>query len=109
MLDNQSDINGEEPVSSRPTLYASHDNNRHNRLAAGLKLPGGSVITAPSSAQQGHVPDVRGLGIREAVVTLEKAGYNVEFSGIGYVASQQPSGGAPAPAGSKVTITLKQD
>ncbi|MDE6703992.1 MAG: transpeptidase family protein [Muribaculaceae bacterium] len=109
MLDNKSDINGEEPVSSRPTLYASHDNNRHNRLAAGLKLPGGSVITAPSSAQQGHVPDVRGLGIREAVVTLEKAGYNVEFSGIGYVASQQPAGGTRAPAGSKVTITLKQD
>ena len=109
MLDNKSDISEENPVDSRPTLYASNDDRRHNRLAAGLKLPGGSVITAPAAAAQGHVPDVRGLGIREAVVTLEKAGYNVDFTGVGYVASQQPSGGTRAPSGSKVSITLKQD
>lgn len=110
MLDNTSDIKDDAvALDTRPTLYASNDNNRHNRLAAGLRLPAGTVISAPATSEPGHIPDVRGLGIREAVVTLERAGYNVEFSGIGYVIAQQPAGGSRAPQGSQVTITLKQD
>lgn len=109
MLDNKSDIKDEPTVESRPTLYASNDNNRHNRLASGLHLPAGMVISAPHNTAEGTIPDVRGLGIREAVVTLEKAGYNVDFSGVGYVVAQQPSPGFKARPGAKVSITLKQD
>ncbi len=109
MLDNKSDLNDEEPTDSRPTLYASNDGNRHNILGSGLHMPGGTVITAPQPSDPGLVPDVRGLGIREAVVTLEKAGFNVKFSGIGYVETQSPAPRSRAPRGSKVTITLKQD
>lgn len=109
MLDNKSDLNADPQIDSRPTLYASNDSKRHNRLASGLHLPGSTVITAPSASSPGLVPDVRGLGIREAVVTLERAGFNVDFSGIGYVVSQQPPAGSRVKAGSKVSITLKQD
>ena len=109
MLDNCADIRKEEPVESRPTLYASNDKKRHNTLAAGLHLPTSTIISAPSPSDPGLVPDVRGLGIREAVVTLEKAGFNVNFTGTGYVASQSPAPRNRLPKGSKVSITLKQD
>lgn len=109
MLDNSSDLNDEPAIESRPTLYASNDKKRHNTLATGLHLPGGSVITAPASTDPGLVPDVRGLGIREAVVTLEKAGYNVAFSGAGYVVAQNPLPRSRIARGSKVSITLNQD
>ncbi|MDE7457684.1 MAG: transpeptidase family protein [Muribaculaceae bacterium] len=109
MLDNCADIRKEEPVESRPTLYASNDKKRHNTLAAGLHLPTSTIISAPSPSDPGLVPDVRGLGIREAVVTLEKAGFNVNFTGTGYVATQSPAPRNRLPKGSKVSITLKQD
>ena len=109
MLDNCSKLEDEPEVESRPTLYASNDENRHNRLASGRHMPSGTVITAPGQTDPGLVPDVRGLGIREAVVTLEKAGYNVSFSGIGYVETQTPAPRSRIARGSKVKITLKQD
>lgn len=109
MLDNCADITSEEIVESRPTLYASNDSKRHNTLASGLHLPASTIISAPSSTDPGLVPDVRGLGIREAVVTLEKAGFNVDFAGLGYVAAQSPAPRSRRPKGSKVSITLKQD
>ncbi len=109
MLGNSARLEEEEPVDSRPTLYASNDAKRHQRLANGLKMPAGTVINAPAPTDAGLVPDVRGLGIREAAVTIEKAGYNVDFHGIGYVVEQSPAPGSRAARGSKVSITLKQD
>lgn len=109
MLDNSSSLLEDQTVESRPTLYASNDHGRHNRLASGLHMPAGTVITAPAATDPGLIPDVRGLGIREAVVTLEKAGYNVDFSGIGYVVDQIPAPRTRAPKGTQVTINLKQE
>lgn len=109
MLDNSSDFRAEQPVESKPTLYASNNSNRHKQLASGLQMPKGTVISAPAKTSDGYVPDVRGLGIREAVVTLEKAGYNVKFNGLGYVEAQNPPHGVKANKGSTVAITLKQN
>ena len=39
---------------------------------------------------EGTVPSVLGLGLREAVVALEKEGYDVKFHGTGYVRQQIP-------------------
>ncbi len=72
-------------------------------------MPGGTVFTPPRQVEAGTVPDVRGLGIREATVTIEKAGYNVKFEGLGYVASQSPEPGTRAAAGTKVSVILRQD
>lgn len=41
----------------------------------------------------GLVPNVKGLGLREAVALLEKADYEVSFEGHGVVASQTPAAG----------------
>lgn len=110
MLDNRSELVPDENEGDKtPTLYASHNKNRHKDLASGLRLPKSTVISMPSPTEAGTVPDVRGLGMREAVVTIEKAGYNVSFSGVGFVDAQTPEAGTRAPAGSKVTISLKQN
>ena len=109
MLDNSSDFKAEEQVTSTPTLYASNNGNRHKLLASGLHMPKSTVISSPSKTEAGRIPDVRGLGIREAVVALEKAGYNVKFNGLGYVESQSPEHGVKSPLGSTVTINLKQN
>jgi beta-lactam-binding protein with PASTA domain len=49
---------------------------------------------------------VKGLGVREAVVALENAGYNVTVKGSGYVRNQTPAEGTDAKAGTKVTLFL---
>lgn len=109
MLGNTPDYHEGDTPKSGPTLYASYDTERYRRLADGINMPHGTVIQTHAEPKAGHIPDVRGLGIREAVVKLEKSGYNVSFSGTGYVATQSPAGGTPAPKGSRVNITLQQN
>lgn len=109
MLGNTPDYHDGDTPESGPTLYASYDTERYRRLAEGLDMPHGTVIKTHAEPKAGHIPDVRGLGIREAVVKLEKSGYNVSFSGTGYVVTQSPAGGTAAPEGTRVTITLQQN
>ncbi|MBP5635018.1 MAG: hypothetical protein J6W83_01370 [Bacteroidales bacterium] len=42
--------------------------------------------------REGEVPDVRGLGIKDAVYAIENAGFRCTYTGIGHVASQQLDG-----------------
>ncbi len=59
-----------------------------------------------------EVPSVRGQGIDAARATLEGLGFVVETEdasgslGLGYVWSQDPSGGSMAPKGSTITLTI---
>ena len=57
---------------------------------------------------KGTVPSVVGLGVREAVATLENNGFNVKFQGTGYVRQQIPEEGTPLKRGSTVTLALAQ-
>lgn len=56
----------------------------------------------------GKVPDVRGMGLREAVALLEKASYDVDYSGCGYVNSQTPGAGSQAAPGTKIHLKLTE-
>ena len=55
----------------------------------------------------GLVPNVKGLGLREAVALLEKADYEVSFEGHGVVASQTPTPGDTARS-RQITLILKE-
>ena len=46
--------------------------------------------------QNGLVPDLTGLGLRDALALLETAGYTVSFEGHGKVCGQQPAAGDTA-------------
>jgi cell division protein FtsI (penicillin-binding protein 3) len=106
MLDNASDYTEGGGSNNRAMLYGSTDSQRHKaiREAAGIKQE--VHPAAPRKMPKGTIPSVRGLGIREAVVALENAGYNVAVNGSGYVRAQYPAEGTVAKAGTKVTLSL---
>ncbi|MCH5318276.1 MAG: transpeptidase family protein [Paramuribaculum sp.] len=108
MLGNSSDYNGEGSVDSSPTLYASTSAGRHKTVHK--ELPTGKKkksLSYPKEVSKG-IPNVVGFGLRDAIATLERAGYNVEFSGAGYVAKQIPEGGTLLGEGKKIHLTLRE-
>ena len=54
------------------------------------------TLQAGQDLQRGLVPDVTGMGLREALSLLENAGYRVTFEGQGIVAAQTPAAGDTA-------------
>lgn len=54
-----------------------------------------------------RVPDVRGMGLKDALYLLESRGLRVTFSGQGAVVKQSPEAGAPLKRGATASITLK--
>ncbi len=108
MLDNVSDFmaeNNDQKSVARIRLYKTTDAKKYDRVKtiAGIRSDAEAKNTTVAG---GCVPDVVGLGLREAIVAIENAGYNVKFDGRGYVCGQHPSPGQPTPAGSTVTIKL---
>ena len=68
-------------------------------LARKGRLPesdGYQLLQGREDIRKGLVPNVKGLGLREAVALLEKAGYTVSFEGRGVVDEQLPAAGESA-------------
>ena len=115
MLDNTSDYTDGVIPENRALLYGSTDPRRYGKVrrAAGIKTV---IHPAQPNAHESWkedgkrptVPSVIGLGLREAVVALENRGYNVKFSGQGYVAGQTPARGTHLAKGGTVTLALSQ-
>ena len=53
------------------------------------------------------VPDLSGLGLRDALFAVESKGMKCDYTGTGHVASQSPKAGTAATKGGTVKITLK--
>ena len=60
-----------------------------------------------ADAKNPVVPDVKGLGLKDAMYMIENSGLRCIYSGTGHVSSQIPQAGQKAPKGSTVTISLK--
>lgn len=89
-----------------PTYYAGLGQ-RGERLHA--MLGGGSRAVLSSHGKVGNgVPDVLGLGLRDAIGMLEQAGYNVSFTGSGFVAGQKPLPGDNCPPGTRINLELRE-
>jgi cell division protein FtsI (penicillin-binding protein 3) len=58
------------------------------------------------SLKKGIIPDVTGMGLRDAVFLLENRGLKVSYSGIGTIIKQSPEQGAPYNSGQKIHLTL---
>lgn len=109
MLENVSDFSAETNPDAKtaPELYATTRSDRVGTLCKDLNIKNYGHFSKPSPVDAG-IPDVKGLGVREALLTLEEAGYEVRFTGSGYVENQTPSPGTRAPKGSKVTLKLSE-
>ncbi len=53
------------------------------------------------------VPDVKGLGLKDAVYLVENSGLRCNYSGTGHVSTQSEAAGRKVAAGTTVTLTLK--
>lgn len=62
--------------------------------------------TSALEITEGRIPDVRGMGARDAVYLLESAGIRVHLTGKGKVRSQSIPAGSTVVKGSKCTIEL---
>lgn len=102
-------IEGDRGNATRAHLYAFDDpSHRQASTVSSTYAKGASVTRSPKQTAPGTVPDVKGLGLRQALVKLESAGYNVRFSGTGAVQAQNPTAGVGARRGSTVHLTLAQ-
>ena len=70
----------------------------------------GSVpaMAAPAvESAEGQVPDVTGMALKDALYTLEKSGYRVNYRGMGHVKRMRPEAGARLAEGKTVELTLE--
>jgi cell division protein FtsI (penicillin-binding protein 3) len=67
---------------------------------------GDTVSLAGVKIQQGLVPDVRGMSLRDAIYLIENSGMRVKFNGKGRVLRQSPEHGARFNDGTVVTLDM---
>jgi cell division protein FtsI (penicillin-binding protein 3) len=67
---------------------------------------GDTVRLAGIKLQQGLVPDVRGMSLRDAIYLLENSGIRVKYSGKGRVLRQSPEHGARYNEGTIVSLEM---
>ena len=108
MLGDSPDYRASSEIQSTPVLYASRDPQHDNELRDMLAAARARKLPSPKTTPKGTVPDVTGLGIREAIVEIEKAGYAIEFTGDGTVVAQTPMAGSHAANGTKVSLSLQK-
>ncbi|NCC46284.1 MAG: PASTA domain-containing protein [Bacteroidia bacterium] len=61
-----------------------------------------------TTIENGIIPDVRDMGLKDALYILENMGYRVTFSGKGKVTSQYPQPGTSLTRNQLVEIKLKE-
>lgn len=64
-------------------------------------------LPAQADPKNPVVPDLKGLGLKDAMYMIENSGLKCIYSGTGHVVSQVPQAGQKAANGTTVTITLK--
>ncbi|MCQ2143595.1 MAG: hypothetical protein MJY56_05950 [Bacteroidales bacterium] len=60
-----------------------------------------------SKESDGRVPDVSGMGLMDAICTIENCGYRCEYEGMGHVRSQSPAAHTVYTKGNNVKIILR--
>jgi cell division protein FtsI (penicillin-binding protein 3) len=106
MFGNSSDYRTDEQTDDTrcPMVYA---NTKQSRIDALKGMLGTKVVERiKSPGKTSGIPNVRGLSARDAVVMLERAGYNVNVHGTGFVSQQIPAAGTPAAKGTRVNLKL---
>ena len=78
----------------------------------GLKTSGHVQEMARTDLETGldkldEVPDLKGLGLKDAIYSVENCGYRCVYSGTGHVSGQSPAPGTALRKGGTVTLTLK--
>ena len=89
-----------------PTVLKG-DNNATNYVLRQLGVNTTKVPMASVDVKAGKMPDVTGMGARDAVYQLERQGVKVKLSGKGFVAHQSIAPGTTLHAGMSCVLELK--
>jgi cell division protein FtsI (penicillin-binding protein 3) len=109
MLNNSSDYESASPSTVGPTFYATNaQGDPYKKLRTPFSLPNRRTVKGHGEHKGSGLPDVRGLGAREAVETLESHGYDVTLSGNGFVRSQEPAPHTLIDPGHRVHLNLSR-
>lgn len=101
LLGRYSDFMAGGAGGTRPTLYAGAES---NSITSAIGNPAARQFGSPDTPEANTVPDVRGLGARQALKRLESAGCAMLPQGQGYAVSQDPAPGTPVRPGQKVKV-----
>lgn len=94
-----------------PVLVARHqaqpfDSSEPAGLAQGRPT---TIVSMPASSHDGGaLPDLRGLGARDALRELARLGLAARMAGVGVVVEQDPPAGAPVEPGGTCTLVLNR-
>jgi cell division protein FtsI (penicillin-binding protein 3) len=95
-------INPQPPIIVQPR----DDGNRPLQVVGPAELPG--RIDGPPQAAVKGVPDLRGLGARDAMRAITRIGMKARIRGAGVVVDQQPAPGSTIEPGTTATLTLER-
>ena len=90
------------------SVTGNADRSSNSKLVASAGIKELKRFRSPRNVPDGDVPDVIGLGAREAISRLEAAGLKVKLHGYGYVARQSVRAGTKAEKGAIVELTLRE-
>jgi cell division protein FtsI (penicillin-binding protein 3) len=86
----------------------SHETEWSHEIEADGNIPEMKARNITTDRTEGSpVPDVIGMGLTDALYTIENCGYICEYSGTGHVTSQVPKPGSASPKGRTIKIVLK--
>ena len=109
--DNPSIASGMAANDGMPIEYMPMASRPYVKGKSWVRIEGGEEGVPPVvtdlEIEKGIVPDVSGMGLKDALYLLENEGYKVNFSGSGRVVSQTPDAGTALGRGHKITLTLK--
>ena len=109
--DNPSIASGMAANDGMPIEYMPMASRPYVKGKSWVRIEGGEEGVPPVvtdlEIEKGIVPDVSGMGLKDALYLLENEGYKVNFNGSGRVVSQTPDAGTALGRGHKITLTLK--
>ena len=65
------------------------------------------IGSKPNTSRDGKVPNVKGLGLMDAIYAIENDGYKCSYTGIGHVVSQSPAAGSKLASGGTISLKLE--
>ncbi len=92
-----------------PVLVARREDPRERSASGPAELPAIVTLAGATTGSGALLPDLRGLGARDALRVLVRLGLAVEARGAGVVVEQAPEAGTPIERGSTVVIKLDRD
>lgn len=87
-----------------PVLVARHDDRSSGVAAQPVRAPLTDRVVEPTP--NGLMPDLRGLGAREALRVINRIGLRAEINGDGFVTEQSPRAGDALVRGDACVVTL---